>query len=247
MNVARIGLALVVMFLLAGCAADSQNREASEIHTQLGINYLQRGDLNQAQESLDKALSSNSANAEAHSAMAVLSERLGEYDEASHHFRRSLSLDGDQPSVRNNFGSFLCSRGRYEEADEQFQQAIDNPLYERSYVALANAGQCALRDERRDDAEEAFRRALEERPEFPVALRRMARLQLEKGDAEAAQRYYQRFAQHGEQDAATLLLGFRIAEAMDDKNAAASYALRLRSQYPDSEQAQTVGRLRQDD
>lgn len=247
MRLSGVGCVLVAALVLGGCAADSENREAAEIHTQLGINYLQRGDLNQAQEALEKALARDSGNAEAHSAMAVLNERLERYDKAGHHFQRSLSLDGDQPSVRNNYGSFLCSRGRYEEADEQFQQAIDNPLYERSYVALANAGQCALRDERRDDAEEAFRRALEERPDFPVALRRMARLQLEKGDAEAAQRYYERFAQHGEQDASTLLMGFRIAEAMDDKNAAASYALRLRSQYPDSREAQTVGRLRQDD
>ena len=237
---------LAVVFaaaLIAGCASGTNEREASRINTQLGINYMQQGNLNQASDSLEKALSQDRRNPEAHAAMAVLSERLEKYDDADRHFRRSLRLDDDQPSVRNNYGRFLCNRERFDEAEEQFQYAIDDPLYQRRYVALSNAGLCALRAGRNDDAEEYLRRALERRPDFAPALRRLAELRFEDGDYLSARGYYQRFTEHGEQSAGTLLLGVRIEEALDNLDEAASYALRLRSQFPDSDEAQSVRRM----
>ncbi len=237
-----LGLVLIAA-LLAGCASGGDQREASRINTQLGINYLQQGNLNQANESLEKALSQNRRNAEAHAAMGVLSERLEKYEDADHHYRRSLRLDDEQPSVRNNYGRFLCNRERYEEAEEQFQRAIEDPLYERRHVALANAGLCALQAGRKDDAEEFLRHSLERQPDFAPALRRLAELRYESGDYVSARGYYQRFIEQSSQNAATLLLGVRIEEALDNLDDAASYALRLRSQFPDSDEAQELRRV----
>lgn len=238
---------LVVGVLTVGCAGGQGSHEASEINTQLGVSYMQQGNFNQASESLEKALEQNSRNAGAHAAKAVLSERLEEYDEADHHFRRSLRLDDEQPSVRNNYGRFLCNRGRFDEADEQFQYAIDDSLYERRHVALANAGLCALRDDRTAEAEDYLRRALEREPRFASALRHMARLRFEDGDHLGARGYYQRFTEVGNQSASTLLLGVQIERALDNRDEAASYALRLRSQYPDSEEARELRELERDD
>lgn len=229
--------------VVAGCAAGGNEREASRINTQLGINYMQQDNLNQASDSLEKALEQDRRNPEAHAAMAVLSERLEKYDDADRHFRRALRLDDEQPSVRNNYGRFLCNQERYEEAQEQFQHAIDDPLYQRRHVALSNAGLCALRTGHKDEAEKYLRRALERQPDFAPALRRLAELRFESGDYLSARGYYQRFVERGEQTAGTLLLGVRIEEALDNLDEAASYSLRLRSQFPDSEEAQSVRRM----
>lgn len=238
-----LGWLALVTAVLVGCASGQDGREASRINTQLGINYLQEGNLNRASEALEKALSQDSRNAEAHAAMGVLSERLEKYDDADRHFRRSLRLDDERPSVRNNYGRFLCNRERFDEAEEQFRYAIEDPLYQRRHVALANAGLCALREGRTDDAEDYLRRALERQSDFAPALRRLARLRYESGDYVSARGYYQRFVENSRQTAATLLLGVRIEEALDNLDEAASYALRLRSQFPDSEEAQELRQL----
>lgn len=244
----RLLLILVMAaVVLAGCATGGERQEAARINTQLGINYLQQDNLNQANQALRKALEQDSGNAEAHAAMAVLSERLDDHDKADRHFRRALRLDDEQPSVHNNYGRFLCNRERYEEADEQFRKAINDPLYERKHLALSNAGLCALRAGRRDKADEYLRRAVEQRPDFAPALRRLAELRYEQGEYTSARGYYQRFADNGRQNAASLLLGVRIARALGNQDEAASYALRLRSQYPDSEQTRTLQRLDRDD
>lgn len=244
----RLLLTLVLAAaVLAGCATGGEGQEAARINTQLGINYLQQDDLNQASKALNKALAQDSRNAEAHAAMAVLSQRLDDHDKADRHFRRALRLDDEQPSVRNNYGRFLCNRERYEEADEQFRKAINDPLYERKYLAMSNAGLCALRAGQNDKAGEYLRRAVEQRPDFAPALRRFAELRYEQGEYTSARRYYQRFAENGNQSAGSLLLGVRIAQALDKHDEAASYALRLRSQYPDSEENRTLQRLDRDD
>ncbi|MDN3517904.1 type IV pilus biogenesis/stability protein PilW [Aquisalimonas lutea] len=244
----RLLLTLVMAAaVLTGCATGGERQEAARINTQLGINYLQQDNLNQASQALNKALEQDSRNAEAHAAMAVLSERLDDHDKADRHFRRALRLGDEQPSVHNNYGRFLCNQERYEEADEQFRKAINDPLYERKHLALSNAGLCALRAGRTDKADEYLRRAVEQRPNFAPALRRLAQLRYEQGEYTSARGYYQRFADNGRQNAASLLLGVRIARALGNQDEAASYALRLRSQYPDSEQNRTLQRLDRDD
>lgn len=246
MRFLRVGVVFLALLAL-GCAGGQQGREASRINTQLGINYMQQGNLNQASESLEKALEQDRRNAEAHAASAVLAERLGDYEDADHHFRRSLRLDDDQSSVRNNYGRFLCNRGRYDEADDQFQYAIEDSLYQRRHVALANAGLCAIRDDRPEEAEEHLRRALQHESDFAPALRNLAELRYQSGDYLSARGYYQRLMEQRSQNAATLWLGVRIEDALDNKDEAASYALRLRSDYPDSDEAQSLRRMDLDD
>ncbi|MCC5859727.1 MAG: type IV pilus biogenesis/stability protein PilW [Ectothiorhodospiraceae bacterium] len=242
-------LVLVLVLVLAGCASSGQRHgtdleRASEINTQLGIAYMQENNLNQAMESLQKAVDQNRRNPSAHSALAVLYERLEEYDDAERHFRRALRLDGDNSSLRNNYGRFLCNRGDYAGADEQFRQALRNPLYDRRELPLTNAGLCALRAGEPEQAADYFRRALEHAPTFPPALRRMAELQHERGEYLSARGYLQRYRDVASMDASMLWLGVLIERGLGNEDEAASYGLRLRADYPDSEETSEYLRTR---
>ena len=72
----------------------------------------------------------------------------------------------------------------------------------------------------------------------PAAIQ-LADIQLKRGDASTANKTLQNalFAAPGPD---TLWLGIKIARALDDKNSEASYALQLRQQYPNSEQARML-------
>ena len=79
---------------------------------QLGLGYLQQGNLPIAKEKLERRADQDPHNAEIHGAMALLDERLGKDKEADKEFRdRAAAVDPDDPSMLNNYAVFLCSHG----------------------------------------------------------------------------------------------------------------------------------------
>ncbi len=240
-----------LVFTLLGCASSDPYKardpdQASRANTELGISYMRQGNLNLSMEYFKKAIDQDRSNAQAHAGIAVLYERLEQYDDAERSFRQALRLDPDNSSVRNNYGRFLCKQEQYAKADEQFRKAIDDPLYERRELPLANAGMCALRAGNREQAQDYLRRALERSPRFPPALRLMAELQLDRSEYLSARGYFQRYRDVAELDARALWLGIQIEHALGNRDDVASFGLRLRADYPDSEETQKFRRLERD-
>ncbi len=252
MNWRGILTAVAAVILLQACASQPEQysgrdlNEASRVNTELGISYMQQGSLNLAMDSLKKAVEQDRSNAQAHAVLGVLHERLEQYDRAEASFRRSIRLESGVSWVHNNFGRFLCNRGNYREAQEQFRLAMQDPLYERRELPLANAGACALRAGNDSEASEFLRRALEHSPNFAPALFEMARLQYRQEDYRSARDYFDRFRNVSGMNAEALLLGIRIEHALGNLDDAASLALRLRADYPDSEELRDYRQMERD-
>jgi type IV pilus assembly protein PilF len=215
----------------------------STINAQLGIAYMQRGDYQIAMQKLQKAVEQDEQNPEAHTGLALLYGRLGQTGLIARHYERALQLEPNNSSTHNNYASFLCQQGNIPEAEAHFQQALENPLYKTPELAYTNAGLCALRSQRQTDAERYFRKALEADSRFPVALYQLADLHAQRNESVEAQALYARYLAVAPQTAQTLWLGVRIAAQTGDKNAAASYALLLRSKFPEAEETQLLKTL----
>ena len=83
---------------------------------------------------------------------------LGDFDQAAQAFSRSLELEPRRGSY-SNLGIVHYYRGRFGEAADMFRKAVDlAPADHRLWGNLADA---LLFDSRRDDAMQAYRRALE--------------------------------------------------------------------------------------
>jgi type IV pilus assembly protein PilF len=65
----------------------------------------------------------------------------------------------------------------------------------------------------------------------------MARITYDSGRTLAARAFIQRYFEASEDAPDALLLAVQIETALKDKNAAASYALRLKSKFPKSDEA----------
>lgn len=240
-------IALCNMLVAVGCTTSPAQRpsqealtEASEINTQLGIRYLQKGDPQQAVRKLEKALTQNAGNADAHMMLGVVYEQLDKAEQAREHFRRAVELQPSNSSALNNYGRFLCQRGDYERAERYFTRAAENPTYETPQVPLANAGVCAIQHGDVGDAEKFFLRALKYNPRYPPALRNMAQLRFDGEHFSLAQGYYQRYLAVAPQSPSTLWLGIRLAHALGDKDTVASYKLLLKRKFPDSIQTRQL-------
>lgn len=236
------------LLLAAGCATTASEsqpspaalKKASEINTQIGIRYLQKGDLQQAVRKLEKALTQDPSNADAHMTLGVVYEQLDKIDQAREHYQRAVKLQPKNPEALNNYGRFLCQQGDYEQAERYFKRATENPTYETPQIPLVNAGICAIQHGNAEHAEDFFLRALKYDPRFPTALFHMAQLRFHGHHFLSAQGYYQRYLAVAAQSPSTLWLGIRLEHELGNKDAVASYKLLLKGKFPDSIQTRQL-------
>jgi type IV pilus assembly protein PilF len=217
-----------------------QANRLAVLHTQLGIGYLREGRNELAFRKLSKALEAQSDYSGAHNAIALLYERLGQDERARKHFRAAIEYAPQDSSARNNYGSFLCRRGFVDEAIEQFEAAVANPLYEAPGNALTNAGLCLYRSEQTVGAETYLRRALRQNPRQVSALLTMSEIAASSGRELSARGYLERFLTNGKHNSQSLWLGVRIERKLGDLNAASSYALLLKANYPDARETRLL-------
>jgi type IV pilus assembly protein PilF len=244
-------LALLVAGLVAaGCAStaerqaeEAKRRQMIDTNIQLATGYLQNGQVEYAKERLDRALLIDPQDSQANNMMALLQWRLKDYEAADRHFRRALDVDGQNAEAQNNYGVFLCERGRIEEAEAWFKRAIENPYYRTPAIASQNAGLCLSKRGARSAAESYFRTALKLDPRLAPSLHQMATISFESGRALAARGFIQRYFEVAEDSPEVLLLATRIERALKNKDAEASYAMRLRGKFPGSAEAEQLNRM----
>jgi type IV pilus assembly protein PilF len=240
-------LAGVAALALVACSSTSNRAkkkgDASNYNMQLGMAYLNQGELGLAKEKLDRAMAENSGDPNVHSAMAMLQDRLGHPEQADKEFRAALSLGPRNPDVLNNYAVYLCRTGRTDEGVKSFEEAAHNALYRTPEAAYTNAGVC-LRGAKRDtQAAMSFQRALQVRPNFAEAAYQLADLDFQRGEVQEARETVDRFLSSFEATPDLLLLGVRITSKQGDRLAQEKFARKLRMDYPSSDQARALAEL----
>jgi type IV pilus assembly protein PilF len=235
-----VALATLTLGACQSAAQVQKDKDAAAINTQLGMEYMKRGDLALAKDKLDRALKQNPDNADVHTARAQLFTRLGDRDKADAEFREALSISPRDPSIENSYAVFLCSNGRTDDGVKRFLEAARNPLYKTPEVAYTNAGVCLRVAKRDDEAQQDFGRALQINPNYSEAAFQLATLQFERGQLPAARNQIDGYLAGHEATPDLLLLGVRVARAQGDRGGSIGYARRLQRDFAGSDQAKAL-------
>ena len=211
--------------------------EVTLSNLELGIAYMKQGAYEKALEKLNRAKEADPQYSPTYNALGLLYEQFGQQNKAEEHFKKAIRINSADSSTLNNYGRFLCKQDRRDEAESVFQQAADNPLYETPEIAITNAGVCFYNNQNTAKAEEYFRKALQLNPRVPPALLLMAEISYNQGETLSARGYLQRFQQISRHTPKSLWLGIRLEQALKNDDAVSSYALLLKNQFPDSEEA----------
>lgn len=247
-RVAVLGLlgAAAAALLLSGCASSPREKkvhDASNYNMQLGMAYLNRGDLALAKDKLDRAMQENPEDPNVHSAMAMLQDRLGHPDKADTEFKAALRLGPRDPDILNNYAVYLCRTGRTDEGVKSFEEAAHNALYRTPEAAYTNAGVCLRAAKRDTQAAMNFVRALQIKPNFAEAAYQLADLDFERGELTEAREVVDRFLGAFDATPDLLLVGVRITQKQGDRRAEERFARRLRLDFPGSDQARVLAGL----
>lgn len=232
-------LLLLPLCLLTACVTHTGGREVNEVEAakaniELGIAYMQNGNLPLAKEKLERAAKQDPKSANVYWAMAALHERMEQPKEAEQNYQKALNLQPTNSNIVNTFAVFLCRQGQVDRALPMFDKVIADRLYQTPYAAAANAGMCLRDDKRNADALRYFERALAMGPVFVDAAIGLGDLQIEQGNPEAARRTVDTF--NGNRTPDLLLVGVRAAVAQKDCNGSQYYARQLRRDFPNARQ-----------
>ena len=241
-------LMLVLVLILPACATQPENfndkpKERAQAHADLGAVYLQQGRLDVALEEFSLASKIEPSYAAAYNGLGLVQAALGQDAVAELNFKKAVQLEPLNSEAHNNYGSFLCARNRLDESIKEFMAALKNPLYATPVMAYTNAAVCSLRKNDSVQAEGYLLRALQLDPLASVAAYQLAAIQFKRKDALAAKKTLQA-ALSSKASADMLWLAIQIERALGDANLEASYALELRRNYPESEQAQLLQGVR---
>ncbi|MBL1378646.1 type IV pilus biogenesis/stability protein PilW [Zobellella iuensis] len=243
--------AVLMWGVLSGCVSEttrlSDGRQSGELEFKpaeaavarmnLGLEYLRRGDAEQAKFNLDRALSQDPKSPDVHLAQAYFFQSVSEFEQAEKSYRQVLKLSPNHGDGLNNYGVFLCSRERFEEADVMFRKAVAAPGYVQVADTFENAALCAIQNKQPQAALDYFRRALEYSPAKPRALLGAAELAAAQGDETGAFDYLARYRREHLPSPQSLWLTVRTAEAQGRVAQAQQAGAELVRLFPDSEQA----------
>ena len=246
----KFSLILLVMSTLffSACTTQSTNPEvdfdkAAEVNAKMGAGYMNQGNYELAMIKLTKALKFNEENLHANHYMGELYRRLGEKNKADEYFKRALDLDEKDPQLMNNYGVFLCELERYKQAEGYFDKVLKDPLYKGKARVYENLGICAKLKGNLAQSEDHFRRALIMNPKLAKSLLSLAQLKFDQRNKASAYSYFQQFSKISSQNSESLWLGVLLEKELGNRSKMASYALRLRNQFPHSKEAELLAKM----
>ncbi|HEY4339372.1 MAG TPA: type IV pilus biogenesis/stability protein PilW [Steroidobacteraceae bacterium] len=247
------GVAILVnvclLMFVGGCVTTKSPR-LSEGHTeadaaadnvQLAMAYMQTGNLARTKEKLDRAMQEDPRNPNLHSVYAMFYERINDQKKAESEFHEALRLAPGDPAQLNFYGVYLCHQHRVDEGVTKLLQVATNPLYRTPEAAYTNVGVCLLTVHRDEEAESAFKRALNVRPDYAEGAYQLAQLELSHGRALEARTRIDKYLAKYNPTPELLMVGLQAARTLDDARGAAQFATILRGDFPDSEQAHSLG------
>lgn len=239
-------LICLISLVSSGCASTEQKEKNDEnlkararAHTDLGAVYFQQKQFEIALEEFTQATKIDPNFGLAFNGLGLVHAALGQDDIANANFKRAIEVEPNNSESHNNYGSFLCARSRYDESIKEFLAAVKNPLYATPVMAYTNAGICSMRKKDIVNAEAYLLKALQLEPLSGMAAYQLATLQFNRNDVPAAKKTLQN-VMLGQPGPELLWLAIQIERAVGARDAEASYALQLRRQYPDSEQARLL-------
>jgi type IV pilus assembly protein PilF len=121
-----------------------------------------------------------------------------------------------------------------------FERALRNRLYQTPERAYLNAGECAMKLGRLDEARTHLDNAYRQTNGSPMVMLRLAELNYRTGLYEAARRQMSELMRLVEPNAEALWLGVRIERKAGDRETEISYATQLRRRFPTSREYQEL-------
>src|ERR1043165_9760840 len=103
---------IILIVTLTACSVFSKSKiqvsglQASDVNVQLGLAYLENGDVQRAHQKLLLAEQQSPGSLQAKGAMGYFLESTGSLPSADAYYRRAITLNPKSGAAQNNYGTF---------------------------------------------------------------------------------------------------------------------------------------------
>ncbi|MGD8762438.1 MAG: tetratricopeptide repeat protein, partial [Desulfobacteraceae bacterium] len=179
MNIHRIlslGLIFTVIFAVACASIDNaQRKKEAEAKRDLGEAYIRDRKFTLALKELLEAEELNPNDYYLQNDLGLVYYHKNLHDKAIVHFKKSLDIKPDFGLAMNNLGNAYAAQKEWDLAIEYYAKAADAPLYATPHYPLTNLGDIYYEKKDYKRSEDYYLQALKLKPDFPLALRGLAR------------------------------------------------------------------------
>jgi type IV pilus assembly protein PilF len=221
----------------AGSKMAFDPKAAAELRVKLALVHLQKNNMQEAKENIEKALEYQPEDGNIYRVLAYYYQRVNESRKAEELYKKSLSLDRKNPVTYSLYGTFLCKQGRYQEADNAFLTALSQPNYNAVANTYENAGKCSEEAGNLEKAIHYYEYALSHNPKKSNLYLRLAKLFIDKKEYKTARLKLFTYQKNNDASAESLWQWIRLSYATDKNTRLSKYARKLLTEFPDSQQA----------
>jgi Tfp pilus assembly protein PilF len=139
---------------------------ASE-HVELGMAYVEEGQLEEAIIEFEEAIRLDPDHADAHLKLGTAYHKQGKLEEAIAAYKKVVELDPDSATAHSNLGLAYYDQGRLDEAIAAYKKAVE--LDPDSATAHSNLGLAYAHQGQLDEAVAEYKEAIRLDPNYPAA------------------------------------------------------------------------------
>lgn len=244
------GLIIVSFVVLTACVSKQTSQmqvkredprtKAASYNTQLGLAYLDQGNIKRAKKKLLLALSQAPNSPEVNGSMAYYLETTGELNKADAYYKKAIKLAPNSGAQLNNYGAYLCRRGLYLEANHRFEQAAKDPRYLNTAAAYENAGLCSMAIPDIKKAKNYFDKALMQDPKRIQSLQQLVVISQRLKNSRQALAYADVLDKNKQLNAESAHYAYLASKSLGDANKTLHYRVLLQRQFSSSKYNQQL-------
>jgi tetratricopeptide (TPR) repeat protein len=160
----------VAIALLPACATTTQDEEIRKLEArsayEAGVKSVADGHIPLGLSSLRQAAELAPQIALYPNAVGAVLLNIGRFPEAQVEFQKAVELDPTYADAFHNLGSSFAEQGKWEEAIAAYKKALAQTIYANPQNTYNNLGYAYWALDRRQEAEDAFRAALQLEPKL---------------------------------------------------------------------------------
>ena len=205
-------MAILFPFLLFSCTAQEVEVKPPSVRAEgyyeIGISYLQVGEIPLALKYLFKARDLNPKSARVYNAIGVAFLKKGDLKLAEENLKKAVSLKKDFSEGYLNLGILYEKKNNLELARKMYLKALSNPLYMTPEVAYYRLALLELKEGKKDSAVEYLEKSINSNPDYVPAQLKLAEIFTEEGKLQQAKEiYYMLIERHRNLQTPYCLLG----------------------------------------
>ena len=166
----RVLALLGVLCLLPGCASTTADGEIRKLEArasyEAGAKSVAEGKVSLGLASFRQAAEIEPGNPVYHNAVGAVLLNIGRFADSEAAFLKAVELDPTYADAFHNLGSAYAEQAKWEEAIGAYRKALAQTIYARPETTYNNLGYAYWALDRRKEAEDAFRAALQLEPKL---------------------------------------------------------------------------------